>query len=394
MKIKNIERRFLIQLVSVVIGLILWAIIIYIEDANFEATIKSIPIQISGESVLVENNLIVSNRNEIDEAVIAVRGKRSDIINSMGNVSAIVDVSKIEAPGRYNVKISYELATNAIYITQRRNSNVEIVVEKAETKEFDVEVIHQGTNPNSGIIVQSEAEKKKVSVKGTKADVANIKHIAAFVDISEMIADTVSNYPLSAVDEQYKEVKPVNEIYLEYDGLEITSTLHKKRTLPVEIEFPPELESKYAFEIESVSHSEIDVGVDTDVNITSLKAMLDYNEKTKAEEYVVPIEAPDGVYIPEKSKRVTVRLKVYPMAEQYVTVPLTVKAATGTSYTAPSEISFRVRGAQQYILAQNITAEADIMGYGPGTHTVEVNIQFSKTALYLTEKQYVSVTIQ
>lgn len=394
MKRKTVERKFFTRIISIVIGLALWAIIIYTEDANFDTTIKSIPIQISGESILTENDLIVANRSSIGEAVISVRGKRSDIIGSMGSIYATADVSKIEAPGRYNIKLTYELATNALYITRRRVSSVEIVVEKAVSKEFELEVIHQGTNPNSGVLTESVPEKKKITVKGTAADIAEVKHMAVYVDISEMLTETASSYPVTALDEQYRAVKTENELYREFDSVNVLSTLHSKRTLPVEIVFAEEDRKKYAFEIESVSAKEIEVGAAEDVAVSSLRAVLDYNEETGAEEYVLKVEQPEGVYIPENSKTVTVRLKAYPMKEQYVTVPLTVNAESDKDYSAPAEISIRVCGAEQYLNAQNITAEADIIGLETGQHNVEVKISFAKEAMYLPQKQYITISVR
>lgn len=394
MKLKNKEKKLFLKLTSVIIGIILWAIIIYTEDANFDAVIKSIPIQISGETVIADNGLIVANRSELGAATVSVRGKRSDIINSMINTTATVDVSGIDEPGKYNLKVSYELASNAIYITQRKLSSIEIVVERAEEKEFDVEIIQQGTNPSSGIIVESRPETERVKVKGTGADLAAIKHMAVYVDISEMLGDTSLKYQLVALDEQYRELKTDNMIYPELYSVGVSSKLHKRRTLPVKIEFPEEDREKYAFEILSTSAEEIEVGADTGASTAALRAVLDYDEAKPGDEYILTIEEANGIYIPNESKTVTVRIKAYPMAEQYVTVPLSVNALSGEGYSAPSEISLRVKGAKQYLAAENITASADITGYGAGVHNVEVEISFSKQAMYLPEKQYVNITIQ
>lgn len=395
MKLKsNKEKRFFLKLTSVIIGLILWAIIIYTEDANFDAPIKAIPIQITGGSVLAEKDLVVSNSASIAAASITVRGRRSDIINSMGNVTATVDVSSIEAPGRYNVKINYELSTNAVYIIERRVSNVEIAVEKAEEKEFETEIIQKGINQNSGIIIESRPETEKVTVKGTHDDLSKIKHMAVYVDISDMLDDTALKYQLVALDEQYRELKPENEIYCEYDNISVTSVMHKKRILPVNIEIAEEDSEKYAFEIEMLSDSKIEVGVDSGASASALRAVLDYDEENPTGEYELSIEAVDGVYIPEEVKTVAVKVTAYPMEEQYVTVPIKISAPEGATYSAPSEITVRIKGAKQYLTAENVTATADITEYNAGEHTVEVDISFLKQAMYLVQKQYITVVLQ
>ena len=394
MKIKNIERKFFIQLISVIIGIILWAIIIYIEDASFDTTLKGIPVQLSGESSLMLDDLVVVNKGDIGQASISVRGKRSDIINAMDGVSAVADVSNIVSPGVYNIKVSYELATNALYITERKTSSVEVIVENAQSKEFDVNIVQQGTNLDSRMIVESKTDAEKITVKGAAEDIEKIKYMDVFVDISGMAADETADYAIKATDAQHKEIKFENSIYMEFDGVEVENILHKKLTLPVKIDFTAEDKEKYALEVESVSEEEIDVGAASDIDITSLEAVVDYDEGTKNTEYTVRISEKEGVYIPPESRFVTVKIKVRPLTEQFITVPLTIKANEGEAYSAPQNVSLRIRGAAEDISAANITAEADITGYGPGLHPVEVKVAFSKESLSLGEAAYVDIQVR
>ena len=192
MKINVSNKRFITKILSVIAGIIFWVIIVYIEDAGFDTTLKGIPVQLSGEATIIQSDLVVVNKGEIGTASIAVRGKRSDIINSMDNISAVADISKITSPGVYNIKVSYDLATNALYITERKTQSVEVVVEKAVEKEVDIAIVQQGTNPNSNIIIETKTGSNKVRVKAAARDIEKISSMAAFVDISGMTEDNIS----------------------------------------------------------------------------------------------------------------------------------------------------------------------------------------------------------
>ncbi len=393
MKMKKSEKRFLVKLASVLMGIILWVIIVYIEDASFDTGLKGIPISVSGENVLIGQDLVVVNKGEIGQASISVRGKRSDIINASDGIYAVADVSKISAPGTYNIKVNYELASNTLYITDRKTQYVEIEVEKAVVKEFPLELVHRGTLPDSTKIVESNAKKKKITVSGSEKDIEKIGHMAVFVDISKMTGEITDNYKVSAADGELKEIKFTNSIYPSYESVDVSSVLHKKVSLPVNVEFNSKDLEKYALEIESVSAKEIDVGVAEGVEISALRAIVDYDENTRATEYTVELEGQEGVYIPTQDREITVKLKVRPVVERYIAVPLNVKSTAGGSYSAPQTVNLLVRGAAEDMLQENISAQADITGYSRGTHTVEIKVNFSKGSLSMKNKQYVEITI-
>ena len=209
MKKLNVERRFVSKIAAAVLGLIVWVIIINVEDANFSTRVNDIPIQVSGEIVLESNDLVVSNKGELGKASIRARGKRSDIINSMDNIYATADVSRITEPGEYNIKVSYDVSSNAIYITEQKTKSVKVIVEKMQRKEVDIVAVQSGTAEDSGKIVESAPVIRKAEVRGTANDLAKVKYAAVFVDIDGLIVDSETTGSIVAVDEQFKKLTEV-----------------------------------------------------------------------------------------------------------------------------------------------------------------------------------------
>lgn len=393
MKMNIPNKRFITKILSVIAGIIFWVIIVYIEDASFDTTLKGIPVQLSGEATIIQSDLVVVNKDEIGTAGISVRGKRSDIINSMDNISAVADISKITSPGVYNIKVSYDLATNALYITERKTQSVEIVVERAIEKEFDVDIVQMGTNQNSNVIIETKTDSKKVIVKAAARDIERINSMAAFVDISKMTEDNISKYPIKAVDEQMREIK-LDYIYSEYDGIEVRSTLYKKVKLPIEVEFNQRDMKKYAFEIESISAKEAEVGILDDIEVESLKLPLDYNDEIDELKYTLPIKPVNGVYIPPEYENITVKLKVQPIVEKTITVPLTVISKEKAAIDIPKEISVKLKGAQNKLLPENVKATVDLSEYRTGHHNIKVLVESLKDNIIVTEEKYIDIQIK
>lgn len=391
MKNLKVERRFFTKIAAIVFGLILWVIIINIEDAEFSTRLNNVPIQLSGEITLESNNLIVSNKGDLTGASVSVRGKRSDIINFMSGVYATADVSKITEPGEYNIRLSYDVSINALYVTERKTTTVKIVVEELQRKTVEVIALQEGTITDSNKIIESTPKTKKVEVRGTAADLEKIAYAAALVDISNMSADSEVELPLSAVDEEYKLLDIKNNIYMSTEETNVKNKFYKRVSVPVEIEV--KTASNNAFVIASQSVTTAVVGVSDDTELTALKAVLNYDEAQNGE-YIAEIEQPKGVYIPREYKQVTVSLKTAPKVSGKVTVALSVQSDENQKVSAPEQVEIELSGAAELINSANVTAAIDVRGYDAGTHDVPITVDFKTAGAEVTGKPKVTVNIE
>ena len=227
--LKNIEKNSIMKLGSIILGIIIWVLVIYTENSNFETNINGIDIQISGENTLISNNLVVINKEEIKDGAVKIRGKRSDIIESMGNVSANIDVSSITSPGVYDAKVNYSVNSGALYIMKRKTPTVSVEVERTKLKELDVEIVQNEESVNNEMIVESISDIEKVSIEGSKEDMEKIKRAVIFVDVGNMTEDNVSEYQVVFTDEQLREVNFKNKVY-KHDGyVKVINKVYKKK---------------------------------------------------------------------------------------------------------------------------------------------------------------------
>lgn len=391
MKIKNMEKRVILRFVSVIVGIIIWFMIVYTENASIDANLRGIPVQVTGESTLMTNSLVLVNKDDIGNASLAVRGKRGDIIKAMGNITAVADVSKITSPGTYDIKVSYELNTNALYITNIKTADVKLVVEKAVTKEFDVEVINGGSTSDD-LVIESIPDAAKITVAGAAADIDKIAHAAVFVDVTDMTENTVSDYQVKLVDDQLRELEFDNEILAEYENIKVTSVIYQKAILPIKVYFPDKYNDEYVFETTYQSKKDIAVGIDDETEVSEIKAVIDEDEfDIEKEEYTVKLQEEEGVYIPSEEK-VKIRIKAIPIVEKEITVGLEVKG-NERQYEAAEKINIKVRGGESYITEENITASIDIEKLKSGSHNVKVDVEFSKDGLSLAEEVYTIVNV-
>ncbi len=391
MKKIKVEKRRFTKIAALVVGIILWIILINVENADFTVRRKDIPVQITGESLLEERSLVVSNKEDVGEASISLRGKRSDVINYMGEVYATADVSKITDPGEYNVKLNYESPSNTLYITERETSTVKVIVEKLDKKEVDVIVIRKNEPAASGTIIESVPAVKKVVISGTAADLEQIAFAAVTVDVRSVAADSRQWLDIVPVDENNKALTFTNSIFLELDETEVINKVYNRLTLPV----IPEVRTagSEAFIIEELSLEEIDVGVAEGVTIENVKAIIEYTANA-GEEYSVELQGGEGVYIPREYKNVMVKLRAVPKLNDSLAVPLEVAGASGKKVSVPEEVIIEVSGAGEELLPENITATVDVSELEAGTHDIQVEVEFKKTSLQLVKAPKATVVIE
>lgn len=393
MNFKKIERKYVIRITSVLLGIIIWLLIIYTENSNFETNLKGIDVQIAGENTLMNNNLVVVNKENIKDGSVVVRGKRGDIIEAMGSVTAVADVSNITSPGKYNIKVEYGLNSSAVYKTKSKTATVEVEVESTVLEEFDLEIIQKG-NKDDNMIVKSESESAKVSVEGAAEDVEQIKHAVVFVDISEMKEENLSEYHISFTDEQFREISFKNRTYTQNEYIKIKNKLYNKAVLPIEVEFKDADKEKYVFETDWMSKKEVVVGLEDGVEADSLKVSVKADEySTEAKEYTAEWQETQGIYIPD-AENVRVKVRALPIVEKEITVPITVEANDGQKYTVNDEITLKTRGAEEYITKENIKAKINIKELNPGKHEVAVETEVPENSVWIKGKYSVTVEIQ
>ena len=384
MNLKNIEKNSIMKLGSIILGIIIWVLVIYTENSNFETNINGIDIQISGENTLISNNLVVINKEEIKDGAVKIRGKRSDIIESMGNVSANIDVSSITSPGTYDAKINYSVNSGALYITKRKKPTVSVEVERTKLKEFDVEIIQNDEFADEKIIVESVSELDKVSIEGAKTDIEKIKHAVLFVDVENMTEDNVSEYQVVFTDEQFREVEFENKVYKHDEYVKVTNKIYQKAVLPVEIEFNED-KNKYVIETEWISEKNVIVGLGEGTDVKSLKVKIDEKLGSEAKEYTAKLQDLTGIYMPD-AQDVKVKARALPIVSREVTVPVEVIFDDNQKYIVDEKIKLKAKGAEEYINEKNIKAKVNIKGLTPGVHNVKVEIVTEKDGLTVSEK--------
>ena len=368
MKIDNSGmRRMILKIISVFISIVLWLFITYTEDSQMDVTVNSIDVQLTGESYLNEQGFMVVNKSSIPTAAVTVRGKRGDIISVMDSIGAYVDVSGITNEGSYKLRPSFDIPSNAVYISQRKTLNVEVDIEKIENKTVDVRVVQKNSDMNKSYMVESIPTKETVVIRGAHDDIASIDHASVYIDAAEISQDESVTGTLIYENSENSEVICINELFTEANEMTVLNKVYEKYEIPVNIVISSEVNKKYSAEVLEQSANTVQVGIKNDEgrkisSVTNLPFEGELEVGTKDYEFI--LDVPDGLYIPEDKRIITVRLEVFERTEKLVTVPVRVQNTKNRGYElSKNEISVWLSGPEEKLKSEYITATLNLDEY-------------------------------
>ena len=131
-------------ILSVFLAVIVWFMVIYVNDPDITTTVSDLNVRFVGEMSLRDKKLAVTGKDKIHELSVVVTGKRSDLMNFMDDIYVQVDVSDIDSTGEYNLSGVISIPTTRISVEKEKYGDIPITVEPLEMKDIEVTVKQTG----------------------------------------------------------------------------------------------------------------------------------------------------------------------------------------------------------------------------------------------------------
>lgn len=389
------------KLFSLTISIILWCVIINVENPA-ETKSFSVYINFSGAEKLEEQNFVWSNESDYKDTkvVIKVRGNRlalDDLSKKSKDITATVNLN---SEMLYNMTIA-EGKTNKVAVNVKLpildsgSGNceviwtsiqyVDIILEKLETAQKEVTILATGEPADGFVILQPEATPNTIQIKGAKSNIDKINSVRADVDITGISDDISLTAIPKAYDANGKEILNLTIVTKEiqvsigvnkYKKIQLDSSnnqgmLAEGYTLK-DIKCEPEY-------IEIVGLSE------TIDNITELKLPV-FNlsglSETTTQTYDIKTLLPENVSIKKGStKEVKVTATIVKEVTKEFKIPIDNISVKGfdslkKQYSILQEnITLNLKGLDSILQGININdikGEIDISNYDTGTYDIPI----------------------
>lgn len=382
------------MLLSLVIAFGLWLYVVTNVSQEAEYTIYNVPLVMEGESVLNDNNLMITALSA-DDVDLTLSGKRSDLakVNSSNTVLK-VDLTKIYEPAEkraltYTPIFPSDVATNALTIENRHPANIYVTVEARRNKEVPVEVVWIGSTPEG---FMSDRENRvldydSVTVVGPASVADLIEKAVIEVDLNdqkmsisqdyrytlcdkdgnpvdaEKITTNVEDIHLDVKIQQVKEVKLVAEVI--YGG----GATEKNTTISIE---PAVIRLSGGSAVLEELGDTINLG------------KIDLSTIEKSQELTLPISLPEGITNLSNIREANVDIRFSGLMVKTFEVENIEAINVPDGFDAEiieKKLVVILRGPAAditRITEEDITIRADLTGAVAGTSTFKATVHFSE----------------
>lgn len=376
---------------SVFLAVIVWFMVIYVNDPDITTTVSDLNVRFAGETALRDKGFAITGRDDIPPLAVVVSGKRSDLMNFMDDIYVQVNVNDINAIGEYNLEGAISIPTTRITVEKERYGDIPVTVEPLETKEIEVVARQTGTHKDK--VIKSEPVNKKITITGARSETKLVAGAVAEVDISEVRENGIQKIGYLLTDESGALIEKNETLESNRAFVEVENTIYEAKTMPVTAMLTAELDKSYILKTDKtvITPASLTVGVEEHAADDKLVVYIDKLTEDGSGEYT--ISSSNGIYIPEENRRVKVKYEAGKRAVAQLELDVQVQnVAQGLSARVNGSLIAQVWGEEGKISADNVIATVDAKDLGAGEYNLPVTITGDNVGAQ--ENYTVNVTIQ
>ena len=151
-----------------------------------------------------------------------------------------------------------------------------------------------------------------MKIRGYNGDIIHIDHASLYIDVSSMVYNNTTQYALVYEDGDGTEFKTENSIFADYETVSVRNNVYDVITLGVNV-ILPKTDGNYTVRLVNSEFTEIKAGIKATNGRGAefADAYIDGGELAEGtNEYTATLTEPDGIYLPEDKKQMTVEIEM------------------------------------------------------------------------------------
>lgn len=205
------DRKWAYVLLSVFLAVILWLYVRAEKDPVSDARIRNIPVQITGSSVLSSKGLTVAglSSDRVSTTLQAPASVLSDI--SRKNITATIDVSRIDEAGEhtlsYNIVLPTNVNTDGVVIQEKEPETITVTVEKLYTSTLPIEFRFEGSVAKGYQAGTPTIDPVNVTINGAVEQVNRVARAVVVLEAKDLKEQYTGDLPIRLLDANGDELK-------------------------------------------------------------------------------------------------------------------------------------------------------------------------------------------
>lgn len=406
---KGLMNNWGLKILSFLLAVMLWLIVVNIDDPVTTQTFNNIPVAVTNAEVLAATNQTYQIEDGTQNVSVTVRAKRS-VLNKIkaDNIKATADMKELTL--QTQIPISVEIAGVNYESVEVSPRNLQVKLEDEETKKFPIVPKTTGTVRDGYVLGSVTAVPEQVSIRGPKSVVETISKVEAKVNVSGLSQDMLMKSELKLYDQDNEEIdQTLLSNNLGTEGVSINIELFRTKKIPLEFD-TSQIQAADGYEFSKITYEPQEISISGEQRAlrkvdkieipASALEMNDIKEKT---EKIVDISS----YLPEEieladenagSVVVTVFVekdgaKTFEITPGAITVDNLTKGLV-LDYKTADALEVQVRGPKDALegIKINECVSIDLKAYvEPGIYDVPVTVKLPE---HCTLEKPVTVSIE
>lgn len=322
-----------LKLISVAAAIMLWLIVINIDDPYTYRDFSPIQVTMLNENVVTDQGKVYKIEDGSDVISLRVTGKKS-VLEEL-NIEDFTATADMEKSIKYNDLVGIEVSCSNKNVRSADISlsreNVVISVEDASSEQFNVVVKQNGKVADGYMIGTALPEQSLIQISGPASVIAKIKRVEVEIKTTGVNSDRTIHGKLNVLD---SDGETVDTTYLEYtgknDGMDVAITMLRTKTVPITVGHSGTPAEGYSFESISYKPETIQIAGSSSVinKITAIAipdeaVNIDGISENQQQTISITDYLPDGVRLADEADAsVAVSIEIEKKQGKTVTIPV------------------------------------------------------------------------
>ena len=407
---KHLTNNILLKIASVVFSIMLWLIVLNIDDPDTTRSITNIPVNIEHEEAITGQDKVYTVI-EGARASISVTGPRS-IVDKLtsSDFTATANFQELSQTNAVPIVVEINNQSNKdkVSINQKTNT-MRLNIEDIKEKKFEINVDFIGRLQDGYVIYESRLSENQVTVYAPESVMGNVADVVARVVGNGQSGDFTSEVELIAIDSNGREIAVAgNHITFSVNSVQVTNIVFMSKEVALVDNFENVMTNGYSLMEKEYSSDVVTiVGRKTDIEgineIIIPEELFELDTNTKDYEIKVDIQSilPEGAYVYGDTKEIIVTMHIDKIVERTYTVDVRKLALANipenyvASVDTKGTFAYSIEGFEEILAEYEMqdSYNVSLEGLTQGKHQVRVEIELPN-GVTLKSDVYVDVILR
>lgn len=225
-----------LKVLSLLLSIVLWAVIMDIDNPERSMRFDDIPVRIIGVSALKAQTGLSLIEGEDTSITVSLRGQSKSVGEVRASqITATVDISGLTEANEYDLPVTVTVGKSGVEVNYITPSKVHVRVDQVDSKDIPVEVSVSGTPADGFRAGKPTTATKKITVEGPATELAQVAKAVASVSVAgRSSALTDFECPVTLYDQNGAAVTS-GYVSSQTEKIKVSVPLYRVNTIPLTV---------------------------------------------------------------------------------------------------------------------------------------------------------------